>query len=192
MNTRQADQAVDRLHTLFSTYGHKTYGEQCSQTVHAVSCALHGESLLVSESLIIAALLHDVGHFVADCQQLPDVDQWGYAAHDTLGAAFLSALGFPAAVTEPVRLHVSAKRYLVSRESRSLSTASLATLQQQGGAMTVAQANRFEREHWFASALQLRHLDEQGKPDAFSGMDIDPWLDRVACYLAQSAVNCYR
>ena len=66
--------------------------------------------------------LHDVGHFLA-AEAIARSDQVD-DRHELLAIPFLSA-GFDEAVTEPVRLHVEAKRFLV-RVGSALRPAALA------------------------------------------------------------------
>src|SRR6266566_7039466 len=85
--------------------------------------------------LVAAALLHDVGHLRGETD----------ARHGAAGAHWLSRwFGDP--VTEPVRLHVAAKRYLCATEPGYfglLSPESVRTLARQGGPMTPEQAAAF-------------------------------------------------
>jgi predicted HD phosphohydrolase len=65
-----------------------------------------------------------------------------------------------------VRLHVQAKRYLVStRETyaRKLSPDSVRSLQLQGGLMTADECAAFEEEPFFTDAVKLRVWDDLGK-----------------------------
>ena len=85
--------------------------------------------------------------------------------HGERGAQWL-AQWFPAAVTEPVRLHVAAKRYLCAAEPAyfgQLSEASVYTLSVQGGPMSDAEAREFEREPHAAGAIAVRRWDDQAK-----------------------------
>ncbi|MCV6604816.1 MAG: HD domain-containing protein [Porticoccaceae bacterium] len=176
-------QAVAQISSLFKQFADNHYGEACSQLEHAISCARHARHQSLPDAMAIAALLHDIGHFVADQRHLPEFDQWGYAAHDSLGADFLKSLGFDCAVTEPIRLHVEAKRYLAASDPATLSTASTATLQQQGGAMTPEECKQFRAHPWHQQALQLRQLDDLGKPQQPIATDLEPWLMTVEGYL---------
>lgn len=74
-------------------------------------------------------------------------DEYGDIRHGARGASWLSAW-FGPAVTEPVRLHVAAKRYLCAVEPSyfaTLSDVSVRTLSLQGGPMSAAEASSFER-----------------------------------------------
>jgi predicted HD phosphohydrolase len=72
-------------------------------------------------------------------------------------------------VTEPARLHVTAKRYLCAVESgyrAALSPASQLSLDLQGGLLDPAEIAAFEQEPFFADAVLLRRFDDAAKrPD---------------------------
>jgi predicted HD phosphohydrolase len=73
---------------------------------------------------------------------------------------------FPAAVSEPVRLHVPAKRYLCATDGAyfaKLGPASVVTLKLQGGPMTRDEAARFEAESFYREAVRVRRWDDAGK-----------------------------
>jgi gamma-butyrobetaine dioxygenase len=75
-----------------------------------VQAAALAEAAGAPDSLVAAALLHDVGHFhgiLSGHDLMADHDN----RHEETGAAWLSRW-LPSEVTEPVRLHVPAKRYL--------------------------------------------------------------------------------
>jgi [1-hydroxy-2-(trimethylamino)ethyl]phosphonate dioxygenase len=125
--------ALVEIRTAFARRGVETYGEGVSQLEHALQCAACAERDGASAALIAATLLHDIGHLVHD---LPiDIADHGIdAQHESLGSAFLSRY-FGPDVTEPVRLHVAAKRYLATTEPGYfdlLSPASVQSLHLQG------------------------------------------------------------
>ena len=72
-------------------------------------------------------------------------------------------------MTEPVRLHVAAKRYLCAVEPSYfalLSQASVYTLAVQGGPMSTAEAREFEASQYAADAVRVRRWDDQAKDPA--------------------------
>lgn len=74
--------------------------------------------------------------------------------------------GFGAQVLEPIRLHVAAKRYLVSTDAgyfASLSPASVHSLALQGGPMTAGEVAQFEAMPFAMDAVQLRRWDDLAK-----------------------------
>jgi gamma-butyrobetaine dioxygenase len=156
---------LDRLAELFAGDGAQQYlGEPVTQAGHMLQTARLATLAGASDALVAAALLHDVGHFqgsASGTELMAGRDNH----HSETGAAFLAAW-FADDVTEPVRLHVAAKRYLCAREPGyhdRLSPASVFTLSVQGGPMTPAQADAFESDPWHVDAITLRRWDEEAK-----------------------------
>ena len=156
--------ALDDIRTAFAKRGGDTYGEGVSQLEHALQCAACAERDGASPSLIAATLLHDIGHLIHDLPQ--DIaDQGIDTQHESLGSAFLSQ-HFGHAVSEPVRLHVAAKRYLATVEPGYydlLSAASIQSLHLQGGLMSPEESGRFAAERFADDAIKLRRWDDEGK-----------------------------
>ena len=162
----QAVQAVDVLARLFAEQGGNEYlGEPVTQAEHMLQAAACARVAGASDALVAAALLHDVGHFtgpISGAELMAGTDN----RHSHAGADWLAGLGFPAAVTEPVRLHVAAKRYLCAVEPGyfdRLSEASVYTLSVQGGPMSPAEAARFAEGRYAEDAVTLRRWDEAAK-----------------------------
>ncbi|HEY3147283.1 MAG TPA: HD domain-containing protein [Dongiaceae bacterium] len=156
--------ALDEIRVAFARRGGDTYGEGVSQLEHALQCAACAERGGAAPALIAATLLHDIGHLIHDLPQ--DIaDQGVDTQHESLGSAFLSQ-HFGPAVTEPVRLHVAAKRYLATTERGYydlLSPASVQSLQLQGGLMSAEERIRFAAERFADDAIRLRRWDDEGK-----------------------------
>jgi 2-amino-1-hydroxyethylphosphonate dioxygenase (glycine-forming) len=156
---------VDQILELFETAGQSAYfGEPVTQLEHALECAQLARDAGGDEEMIIAALLHDIGHLLDD-EGLRD-DAVGVIDHDATGARYLRERGFSERVAQLVSGHVAAKRYLTLTNPSyfaRLSPASVATLQLQGGPMTAEEAAAFGRDPWFEQKLRLRSWDEQGK-----------------------------
>ena len=122
---------------------------------------MRAEESSSSDLLIVAALLHDIGHLVQTQSEAEDWDR----DHDVVGAVYL-APHFSPAVVEPVRLHVQAKRYLCLVEPgyrERLSPASVHTLSLQGGVMSTQEAKKFESNSHHRDAVQIRRWDDSGK-----------------------------
>ncbi len=157
-------ECVDEIFALFDGHGNAAYfGEQVSQEEHALQAAHFAAQEGAPESLVVAALLHDIGHLIDAREDAADrgID----ARHEDAGCAWL-ARHYPLAVTEPVRLHVAAKRYLCSVDPeylRGLSRASVKSLQLQGGPFTPEEARAFQRLPFGDDAVRLRHWDDRGK-----------------------------
>jgi len=155
----------DDIFSLYERGGAAAYfGERVSMTEHALQTAYFAQLSKASPPLVVAALLHDIGHLL---EAVPDdLAEWTQdARHEEIGARWL-AKHFPASVSEPVRLHVPAKRYLCATDkdySGKLSSASVHTLKLQGGPMSPAEVGQFETHEHFRDALALRRWDDQGK-----------------------------
>jgi [1-hydroxy-2-(trimethylamino)ethyl]phosphonate dioxygenase len=156
---------VDEIFTLFEQRGAGAYyGESVSMTEHMLQAAYFAQAAAAPAALVIAALLHDVGHLI---ETVPDdIADWRTDAHhEEVGGRWL-AKRFPASVSEPVRLHVPAKRYLCATDGAyfaKLSPASVVTLELQGGPMTREEAARFEAESFYREAVRVRRWDDAGK-----------------------------
>jgi phosphonate degradation associated HDIG domain protein len=156
--------ALDEIRAAFAGRGGDTYGEGVSQLEHALQCAACAERDGAAPALIAATLLHDIGHLIHNLPQ--DIADRGIdAQHESLGSAWLSR-HFGPDVTEPVRLHVAAKRYLATTERGYfdlLSPASVQSLHLQGGSMSVEERVRFAAERFAEDAVKLRRWDDEGK-----------------------------
>jgi len=154
---------------IFALYGTRAsgsyYGEPVSMLEHGLQAALFARDNGASEALIIAALLHDIGHLV-DTGVPEAIEDWKQdARHEDVGSRWLAA-HFGPEVSEPVRLHVAAKRYLCATDPAyfaELSAASVHTLGLQGGPMSRAEVAAFERETHYLDAVRLRRWDDMGK-----------------------------
>lgn len=140
-------------------YGH----EPVTQLDHGLQTAHLAEQAGASEALIAAALLHDIGHLIGGFEhaRMPDVD----FAHEESGADFLRTFLGPV-VSEPVRLHVAAKRWLCACDPTyvdSLSPASVHSLALQGGAFTPQAAAAFLAHPFARDAIRLRRWDDAAK-----------------------------
>lgn len=163
--------------------GQVQYGDEAvSQLAHALQCATLAEQQGSSPALISACLLHDIGHLLHDLGD--DVAQRGIDdRHEYRAIPVLRKL-FPDAVTEPIRMHVEAKRYLCAVDERywpGLSAASKHSLELQGGTFSPAAAAAFMERPHAQDAVQLRQWDDLAKVvDA-----ITPGLDHFAFYLTK-------
>ena len=159
------DRIIDKVLRLFSERGDSSYGgEAVTQREHALQAAHFARQSGATSALVVAALLHDIGHLL---HHLPDdaPDHGVDDRHEQLGATWLSHW-FGPQVSEPVRLHVAAKRYLCAAEleySRQLSGPSLISLQLQGGPMSAEEMDMFRASSYFAGAVSLRRWDEAAK-----------------------------
>ncbi len=159
----------EKLIEIYADRAERRYGlSDINQLQHALQAATLAQNGGHPPSLIAAALLHDIGHMVHDLGENP-AEQGLDDAHEALGAQWLADY-FPPEVTEPVRLHVAAKRYLCTTEPdyfSKLSEDSVLSLKLQGGTMSAEEVAAFEALPSASHAVILRRLDEQAKdPDA--------------------------
>ena len=149
--------AVAAVEALFGSAGQDYLGEAVTIAAHQLQAAARARAAGAPDALVAAALLHDGGHLRDGA-----TDQ----GHGDDGARWLGQW-FGDDVTEPVRLHVAAKRYLVATEpGYLLSPASVATLHRQGGPMDDATAIAFRRHPHARAAVALRRWDDQAKDPA--------------------------
>lgn len=177
--------AYSDVESLFnSSVGAEYLGEDITLVEHMIQCA----ELAIAEGspdwLVVAALLHDIGHML-----IPDAEEAQNSGvdrhHDEVGAEWIAAR-FPENVVEAVRLHVEAKRYLVTTDPtyvEKLSEASQITLKLQGSEMTPAEVEAFATTPFAEEAIQLRIWDDLGKVRGASQSSIEkfkPYIDSVA------------
>ena len=156
---------ADAVFAIFQKRGSGAYyGESVSMTEHALQAAYFAQAAGAPPALVVAALLHDIGHLVHDVPS--DIADWTVDEHhELIGSAWL-AMHFGPDVSEPVRLHVPAKRYLLATDAAyfaKLSPASVVTLKLQGGPMAAHEITKFETERFHEDAVRVRHWDDQGK-----------------------------
>ena len=143
---------------------------------HALQAAHLAQSEKAPPAMIVAALLHDIGHLLGDGPDAP---------HEHLGHDWISQ-HFPAEVSEPVRLHVEAKRYLCATDCsylQQLSPTSINSLHVQAGPMTDAELDAFEEEPYYPQAVKLRHWDDQAKVEKLPVPALDTYRETIASLL---------
>jgi [1-hydroxy-2-(trimethylamino)ethyl]phosphonate dioxygenase len=170
---------VDEIFSTFEKRGSDAYfGESVSVTEHSLQTAHAAQLEGAPATLVVAALLHDIGHLVENVPD--DIADWTVdARHEEVGGRWL-AMRFGPEIYEPVRLHVPAKRYLCAVDSSyfaRLSPASVRTLELQGGSMSVDEVAAFERERYFAEAVRIRRWDDHGKVDGLAAPPLVEYRD---------------
>ena len=176
---------ADEIIALYARRGAEAYfGEQVNMTEHGLQAAHFAQLGLAPDALVVAALLHDIGHLT---ESVPDdIADWTTdAGHERSGSRWLAGR-FGREVSEPVRLHVPAKRYLCATDPaylQQLSAASVTTLKLQGGPMSAAEIIAFESEPYWRDAVRVRKWDDQGKIAGLPTPGFEhyrPLIDRLA------------
>jgi predicted HD phosphohydrolase len=156
---------ASKILELYRTRGDLAYdGDGVTQLQHAWQCARIAERAGATPELQLACWLHDLGHLMSSRSGTPTL-AGVEERHEEIGAAVLLPI-FGAQVSEPVALHVAAKRYLVAARpeySNVLSPDSRRSLALQGGPMAVEDCMRFVTMDHAAEAVRLRVWDDHAK-----------------------------
>lgn len=176
--------ALVKILNLLATQGQMQYGgEPVTQLDHALQCATMAQVNDASSELIVACLFHDLGHLIHGLGE--DVANLGIDdRHEYSVLSWLRPL-FGPGVTEPIRLHVEAKRYLCATQIEyweQLSVSSQLSLTLQGGPFLSSEVDRFLAQPHAQAAIQLRCWDEQAKVPGLAThllSDFIPLLERV-------------
>ncbi len=160
-----ASNIVAFIADIFERRGGEEYlGEPVTMAEHMLQGAHFAEKAGEREEIIVAALLHDIGHFTSEFGTF-SMDDTEDRFHEEAGAQVLERF-FPSIVTDCVRHHVAAKRYLCATRPeyfKRLSEASIHSLNLQGGPMNGGEVAEFERNPNLKDIVKVRYYDEAGK-----------------------------
>lgn len=175
--------SLENLKALLLARGHERYvGEPVSQMAHALGTAWLAYQAKATEAMVAAAFLHDCGHLLSGLPGTPSADGVD-DAHELLAERALSAWLAPA-VTQPIRLHVAAKRALACKPDyyARLSEDSRRSLVLQGGLFNAQQLLAFEGEAYSQDALRLRTWDDLAKSPQMPLLSFDAaWACVLKC-----------
>ena len=170
---------------IFREQGGRRYGERVTQLAHALQSAEHARRAGADAEVVLAALLHDIGHLAGPRARETVADH-----HGDDGAALVRPL-VPARVAWLIEHHVVAKRYLCAVDDdyvAGLSPASARSLARQGGVLPPAERSRIETHLWFADAVRVRRWDDRAKERDAKTAPLDAYRPLLETYLGpQSA-----
>ncbi len=153
------DASVADIASLFDSRGHMAYYEYpLTHLQHALQCAQLAEHYGASPDLVLACLLHDVGHLLVPQEMF----NHHFNGHEHSCVPFLRSM-VSDAVIGPIRLHVDAWRYLCAVDPvyrMSLSAQSAQRLQLQGGPFSLQQAAQFIEQPYARESVLLRRWDD--------------------------------
>ena len=156
---------VGFLADIFERRGGEEYlGEPVTMAEHMLQSAHFAEQDGQSEEVVVAALLHDIGHFTSEFGMF-SMDDVEDRYHEVSGASVLGEY-FPPIVIDCIRFHVAAKRYLCATDPTyldQLSEASVHSLNLQGGPMDETEIEEFEKNPNLRAIVQVRYYDDAGK-----------------------------
>ncbi|MBU0726812.1 MAG: HD domain-containing protein [Alphaproteobacteria bacterium] len=172
---------ADILFRIIDAEGSREYGtERVTQLQHALQCASLAEQAGAEPTLIVACLLHDIGHLIDPGANLARA-RGEDARHEAQAERYLKNW-FGPDVIQPARLHVEAKRYLCATDISyydSLSPASKHSLEMQGGPFDREEEREFIALPYAREAVMLRRWDDMAKlPEA-----ITPPLEHFRRYI---------
>jgi phosphonate degradation associated HDIG domain protein len=173
--------SLNDIRGLFEQYGALAYsGEPVTQLEHALQSGALAEAEGADDELVAAAFLHDLGHLLnmqGDTPTARGIDD----LHQYFALPFLRPV-LPAAVLEPIRLHVDAKRCLCAIDTTyfsQLSADSVRSLALQGGIFNQHEADAFLQKPYAQDALRLRQWDDRAKEQGRATPDVEHYLEIV-------------
>ena len=181
---QRSEQVVAEVFALYERFGADDYiGESISQIEHMSQAAELAMAEGFDDEVVLAAFFHDIGHL---CGGDASMGGYGVVSHERIGAEYLRRCGFGERMSRLVEYHVEAKRYLTLRQAgyyQRLSEASRRTLEYQGGVMSEAEADAFERDPLFEVSLRMREWDERAKEVGVPVVDLDGLKQRALALL---------
>ena len=169
---------VDALFAYLKAQGKDGDDPSVSPLEHALQTADLAQRESQQPHLVVASLLHDIGHLMLD-QHGESMDQdWG---HETVAAEALSAF-FPASVTAPIQHHVAAKRLLCSLDPayyEQLSDVSKRSIAAQGGHLRQFEADRLRAQQGMDDAIAVRRWDDRAWVQGVTAPNLDTYRNII-------------
>ena len=172
---------VDLLFDFIKEEGKTNYDESVTQLQHSLQTASLARTEDGRRHIVIASLLHDIGHLLIDENDSKNDFLKKDLNHENIASNFLKDF-FSEEITESIRLHVVAKRYLGSSDNsyyESLSKASKNSFKVQGGALNKEEINELENNKYFKDAVRLRKWDDRGKVSLKEVEELDTYKEMI-------------
>ena len=176
---------IKKIVKKFQTNKKLYMGEKLTIAQHMIQTAMLAEKNNSTDELICSSLLHDFGHFIIHDPDLL-VTKSLDGRHEYLAYNFLNNY-FSPKVTEPIKLHVQAKKYLCRDNAyyNLLSNASKISLKLQGGIMNDNEAKKFTSLKFHKDAITLRRYDDKGKKPNMKMKKINEYEDLLTAQLIE-------
>ena len=174
MQYEQVHYIVDKIFSLYEEYGEEAYSDNATMLMHMMKCARLAEEDGYDDEMIVAAFLHDIGHFL----ELSKKNAYKDVDHDKLGALYLQEHGFPCRLADLVSGHIAVKRYLTFTNPayyNSLPDAGKTSIKSHGGSMNWEEAIVFCKKPLLPRYIQLSYWDDSAKNTAMQVADDDIW-----------------
>jgi len=185
------NQFTIKLFDWMKCQGKTKYDESVTQLEHSIQTAMLAKKFNAKSSLVAASLLHDIGHLILN-ENESKIDFLNYDLnHEMVGAKWLEKK-FPKSVTEPIKLHVPAKRYLCTIEKNyyeKLSFSSKKSFNLQGGIMSAEEKNEFINNKYHKDALKLRTWDEKAKRKNITIPSINDFKKDILRVIKKERIN---
>jgi predicted HD phosphohydrolase len=175
---------------ILALHGARRYGDTVNQLEHALQCAALARDDGADDEVVVAALLHDIGHLAGAFPEPWAADEDPRRHHGYWGALLVRPF-VPARVAWLIEHHVMAKRYLCAVDrgySAHLSPASARSLIAQGGPLPRAEQEQLERHPWFIDALRIRRWDDGAKAPEARPPSLESYLPLLARYFGPQVV----
>jgi len=190
-DNKNINQFITKLFNWMKDEGNTKYDESVTQLDHSIQTAMLAKKYNAKSSLVVASLLHDIGHLVLN-ENDSKIDFLHYDLnHEMVGAKWLEKM-FPQCVTEPIKLHVPAKRYLCTIKKNyyeKLSFSSKKSFNLQGGIMNTQEENEFINNKYFMDALKLRTWDEKAKIKNMTLLPINDFKKDILSVIKKETIN---
>ncbi len=194
MSLISINDSVNAVFGIVERFGNKRY--HCgpvSFLEHLLQTATIAMHETKDEEMVLAALLHDIGHFCNVTRYVSDTDDIRVINHEQVGAQFLAMHGFSERIVALVQNHVLAKRYLIYKHPDyylSLTDAVKENLEHQGGPLCMDEAFQFEAHPMFHDLVRLRRWDEQSKVPGAPTWPLHEFRYMAMYHLVMRENNC--